>query len=460
MSRKPIIISLLCILFLAGCGTFPTIDGGDGLAPEASGRFVDNGDDVRLLVIDGDTRIILDDQGGNELVMPASTLKIATATMALATLRPDHRFTTLVLATGATHNGLVQGDLILVGGGDPLLDAGDLMGLALATKRQGITGVTGRFLYDEALFASAPVIDAGQPRDASYNPGISALSLAFNRARLTWDNRWRDPAIAPSPATALWPLDYGAGLAGPAGQISLPIKTPGGITAETFRYYARLNGIDLPSAEPGAASGDIRVLATHRSNPLGEIVQEGLEYSNNMVAELIGLGAVRSFGGDGSSLAHSGSAMQRWFAEKIPDENWAKAQMPNHSGLSSVARVTPRQMLSILYYGGDPLLSRLPVAGMDDGTSREWSHPDLSERLFAKSGTMRYVRGVVGRLYAKSGRALDVALYIQNPAARTLYDRQRHHEHQPTAAARAGDGWIAEAKAKEQLILLDLYNRY
>ena len=143
-----------------------------------------------------------------------------------------------------------------------------------------------------------------------------------------------------------------------------------------------------------------------------------------MNAELVGLGAVKALGGDVSRLEASARAMRADYRDKLPGLDWVRAVIPNHSGLSASARVTPRQMLAILHRGGDCLMPLLPAAGFGEGQPLSWSHPGLAGRLWAKSGTLR-TRGAWLGGYAKSGRALDVALYIQDLDKRAFYDRER-----------------------------------
>ncbi len=86
------------------------------------------------------------EQGDPELGQPpASVAKALTAAYGLDILGPEFRFETQVVATGSVKDGVVQGDLILVGGGDPTLNTDDLAGLATKLKQAGITAITGDF---------------------------------------------------------------------------------------------------------------------------------------------------------------------------------------------------------------------------------------------------------------------------------------------------------------------------
>ena len=77
---------------------------------------------VGYLLIDLETGQVLAELNPDLPLIPASTAKLATAVAALDVLGPEHRFSTELLARGALTGGVLHGDLILRGGGDPFLD--------------------------------------------------------------------------------------------------------------------------------------------------------------------------------------------------------------------------------------------------------------------------------------------------------------------------------------------------
>ncbi len=88
------------------------------------------GSDVGLIVLDAATGAVVSDHGGEQLMLPASNMKIITAVDILATMGVDARFTTRVVA------GPTSTDLVLEGGGDPLLTSGILQSLARKAAKQ------------------------------------------------------------------------------------------------------------------------------------------------------------------------------------------------------------------------------------------------------------------------------------------------------------------------------------
>ncbi|HEY0833390.1 MAG TPA: D-alanyl-D-alanine carboxypeptidase, partial [Azospirillum sp.] len=153
---------------------------------EALARHGFTADDVGYLLFDLDDGRALAARQADRPFVPASVAKVPAMLAALSLLGAEHRFTTGLHATGAVRDGVLHGDLILKGGGDPTLATGDLIALAEALAAQGIQRVTGRFAYDATALPELPEIDAGQPWTAGYNTGVSALSLNFNRFQLAW----------------------------------------------------------------------------------------------------------------------------------------------------------------------------------------------------------------------------------------------------------------------------------
>ncbi|NHX27905.1 D-alanyl-D-alanine carboxypeptidase, partial [Escherichia coli] len=99
---------------------------------------------------------------------PDSTAKAVTALYGLHNLGESFRFQTRVLVTGPIHDGRLEGDLILVGGGDPVLDTDDLGDLVADLRVAGLREVRGRFLFDAGALPQVPEIDPDQPDHVGY----------------------------------------------------------------------------------------------------------------------------------------------------------------------------------------------------------------------------------------------------------------------------------------------------
>lgn len=141
------------------------------------------------VIRDLDTGNTLLDFKGDDLLAPASNMKLVTTAAAMATLGADFEFTTRVMARGAISGGALQGDLCLVGGGDPNLSGrfhdGDVLAIfrawAAILKGRGITRVTGDLQYESSMFGGESFCE-GWPKDDQYIKWYCAevTALAFN----------------------------------------------------------------------------------------------------------------------------------------------------------------------------------------------------------------------------------------------------------------------------------------
>ncbi len=444
---------------LALCGAL-------ALSPLAAAGLEGVGADTGYIVTDLDDGAVLAAQRADDAFLPASTAKLATAVAALEILGADHRFETSLRIAGDR--------LYLVGGGDPLLAVEDLMSLARGGVEAGIRQA--RLFYDDSLLERTAEIDAGQSAGATYNPGVSALSLSFNRRRLVWGAKPGGGLRAFAlPGGDLAPLRAlpGKGAAifhrletpqGPSWRVTaqrpgaawMPVRRPSRFTASLFRELAAMQGLALTEPEAGTAPADARTIARHSGPRLVDIAGLSLQYSNNLVAELIGLGASRKLAGRPETLAASAARLQAELDRRLGGDGtgWL---LDRHSGLSSRSRASPRRMAALLRYaagrryGGRSFESLLPVSGWK-GSLADWEdEPALAFRVWAKTGTMYYGRGLAGYLHAASGRRLVFALFTSD-----LEERRRLDALGPEPGAeerKRADAWLARTRKLEQDVL-------
>ena len=329
----------------------------DGRAAAARIAKRPAGTEVGYMLLDVETGQVLAELNADLPLIPASTTKLATAVVALDVLGAEHRYRTELLADGIVEHGVLSGDLILRGTGDPALDLADLLELAVQLGNLGIFRIDGRFLIDDTAFPVLSEIDPRQPAEAAYNPGIGPLSVAFNRVRVAWSGGGTTPITLPpldearfvATSPSLLPAG-GVGLEavgdeavvwqvadrGRRRMASLPVKDPGLHAGRVFRQFARSQGILLDPPQRGAAPASARLLAFHQSAPMRNLLRDMLVYSNNMMAEMIGLAAAQRLSNQPlPGLEAAGTLVVQHLGRLMPEVDWSSATLGNHSGLDA-----------------------------------------------------------------------------------------------------------------------------
>ncbi|AJE48293.1 D-alanyl-D-alanine carboxypeptidase/D-alanyl-D-alanine endopeptidase [Celeribacter indicus] len=367
---------------------------------------------------------------------PASVAKTVTALYALDHLGAEHRFVTRVIATGPVREGIVQGDLVLAGGGDPTLDTDGLGLLAEQLAEAGIRGVSGAFrLYDGALPRVAQ-IDGEQTEYAGYNPTIGGLNVNFNRVHFEWRRQGEDYSLrmdaraerfAPDVQVARvristrdapvfdhepgeerdeWTVARAA--LGNGGARWLPVRLPTVYAGEVFRAVAAQQGVTLDHGTRVEALPEGREVARLESAPLTVVVRDMLKYSTNLTAEVLGLAASRARGLGVTSLPASAAAMTHWARARL---GMRHIDFVDHSGLGGASAVTVADLVHMLSAEGveaqlAPLMKPVPMRDAQGNVMR-----DPPAQVHAKTGTLDFVSTLAGYAEAAGGRRMAFAIF-------------------------------------------------
>ncbi len=376
---------------------------------------------------------------------PASVLKTITALYALAHLGEQFRFETQILATGPVVAGKVQGDVILLGGGDPTLDADMLGDMAAQLATMGLTGVSGRFLAYAGAIPQLGLIAADQPDYVGYNPALGGLNLNYNRVNFEWKRAntgytltmdARGERFIPKVRMAsvkvvqrdapLFTYAGGAGgeqwtvaatALGKGGGRWLPVRQPALYTAEVFQTLCAAQGITLPDAQMVATPPQGIVLQRHYSAPLPDVLRDMLKYSTNLTAEVVGLTASKA-----PDLASSGAMMTQW-AQRVLG---LQGHFVDHSGLGAASRITAGDLVKALLWAKDGALPAIlkNVGVHDDKGKVIKGHP---AQVVAKTGTLNFASALAGYIQPVGGRRLVFAIFTADVPRRdalTLSERE------------------------------------
>lgn len=444
---------LTALLILTGCGrnavspalSAPPVDAAPpvGILPETVG----------YLLYDPARGAIVEQFHRRHPLIPASTTKVLTVGAALDVLGPDFRFSTDLLYNGRISDGVLRGDLFLVGGEDPELHVRDLLQFVDALRSKGVSQVQGRFLYLEKAPFRQERIDEGMEEEAAYNPAIGSLSLESNVLFLRWRKSGpvTEAYFIPSlPGTLLSRRDQdptdaderevifdtaGRDRQGegwkmlrpkqPEGIRPLPVKNAGAYTASVFRLLCKTRGIYLPEATATTSVAGTHI-ARHSSRTLREIGTQIFATSDNAMTELVLLRLAAEKTGSPQSLSDAAATLRSHLLDRMGGIDTAGLQLRNGSGLTSENRVTAEQLLAGLLYadrtaGG--VEAMLPVGGWSQGMQGRLNHPDELFRVVAKPGGIFYSVTLTGFLYPASGRRLAFAILISDLAQRSRYEK-------------------------------------
>lgn len=447
------------------------ISSGNGAAALIS-RFGLPGE-VFCAVADVKTGLQLEAVGGNKGLPPASVAKALTTLYATERLGSGYRFKTRLLATGPVSGGVLKGDLILSGGGDPTLTTDGLAILATKLKEAGVREVSGKFLVDESALPFTRSIDPEQPDHLGYSPAVSGIALNFNRVHFEWKRGAKGYSVAMDARTERYRPDVAMArmkvvnrrvpvytyaerdgadqwtvasqALGKGGSRWLPVRRPGDYAGDVFRTLARSNGIVLPasrSVRNGSRKG--RVLASHSSVELRLILKGMLKYSNNMTAEMVGMTASAADGRRPSSLKASAAEMSRWAAQRFGMKG---TKMVDHSGLGDASRMTAEDLVGALVEvrRNGALRPMLKPFAMRDSRGRvQKAHPI---KVNAKTGTLNFVSGLGGYMTAADGTELAFAIFTADTAKRA---RLKRADREIPEGARA---WNRKSKQLQQKLI-------
>lgn len=425
-----------------------------------------------IVVADARTGRVLEEFGGAAALPPASVTKSVTALYALYTLGPGHRYATRVIGTGPVADGVLKGDLILAGGGDPHLDTDGLVALARDLKARGVSRIVGEFRVWSGALPYQRSIDPGQPDHLGYNPAISGLNLNFNRVYFEWKragNGYRTtmdartdrhrPAVrgidiaVQNRGGALFTYSDKGGreswtvrrnALGKAGGRWLPVRRPDTYAGEVFRTVAAAQGVSLPSPRATSAQPKGTVLAEQASASLGEQVRAMLKYSTNLTAEVTGLSATVHRGGAARSLAASAKEMTRWLRQTY---GVTAARFDDHSGLGPGSRISAAEMCHILSGAGwngplRPFLKDIPLVNANGKRA-----PIEGVAVVAKTGTLNFVSALSGYIDCPNGDKLAFAIFSADLQKRRGLSKSQRER--PEGGAR----WRKRAKAMQQKLL-------
>jgi D-alanyl-D-alanine carboxypeptidase/D-alanyl-D-alanine-endopeptidase (penicillin-binding protein 4) len=426
--------------------------------------------------VDAESGETLYEQNADKYFVPASNMKLFTTALALAKLGPEYRFHTTLETRGTiSSEGVLNGDLALVGRGDPNLSNRKfpyelkeefdgppekaLVELADALAAKGVKEISGGVVGDDSYFPRERYPNGWEIDDMvwEYGAAISAIVVDDNTVALTLtpgEQAGNPVQAAVTPATPDFTVENevvtsaadvkpdltltrepGSNLVVVKGSLPaksaprklvLAIEEPAQHAAAALKRLLEERGIKIGGVakgrhDRGEAAADPAVLAEHVSVPLGDAVKLINKISQNLHAEMLLRTAARQNG----VWATPDELM------KVPADFYAAAGIApgdviqtDASGLSRHDLVTPRAIVTLLSFAQKqpwfgPYSASLPVAGVDGTLEDRMKNTAAAGRIHAKTGSVEHVRTLSGFAETPGGRRVIFSFLSNNQGGKS-----------------------------------------
>jgi D-alanyl-D-alanine carboxypeptidase/D-alanyl-D-alanine-endopeptidase (penicillin-binding protein 4) len=396
--------------------------------------------------------------GADRALNPASTMKLLTTYAALELLGPAYVWVTDAYAGGPMKDGVLAGDLVLRGRGDPKLTIENFWLLLRGLRGRGLREIRGDLVLDRSYFLPGEDYDPGrfdeQPT-RPYNTGPDALLVNFKSVRVQFipDLEARavhivtEPVLAPVQVVNDLTLDAKGPCGDWLGKLKLDAQGNaqsarfvfGGVFAascgERVRHFSvlshpqyvsalfrelwrELGGTFAGGVREGVAAPDAKLVASVQSPTLSEVVRDINKFSNNVMARqlFLTLGAVEA--GAPASTEKTARVIRQWLAGK--GLSFPELVLENGSGLSRVERISAKNLGALLLAAYrspvmPELMASMPLVAVDGTMKKRLSGADVAGQAHIKTGTLSGARAIAGYVLDGHGRRV-VVVFIVNHA--------------------------------------------
>jgi D-alanyl-D-alanine carboxypeptidase/D-alanyl-D-alanine-endopeptidase (penicillin-binding protein 4) len=399
------------LLLLAACA--PSTQGGRGVTPLRNPReqlrySIDSlasnpifrNSNVGILVLNPRTGDTLFSRNANKLFMPASNEKIITGAVALALLGPEYRYQTKFAVRGTVRDGVLDGDLVVIGRGDPTVSdraQGNAMTwmsrVADSLSARGIKSITGSLLrggnaFPDSIYGYGWEIDdvlteSGAPVDELlYDEGMTKTMTQIDGRDTTVDIATTAPARTYLEALA---------------------------TALSMHSIRVNRGI---SDSVVAIAPEPALLFTVTSPPLRDILKLLEKPSQNQIAEILlhTIGLEKT--GVGSADSGAAVVQRQLLAWGVQRDGFVYY---DGSGMSRHNLVSPETIVNVLVAiqrdtAFQAFYDALPIAGVDGTLRTRMVGTKAAGNMHAKTGTLEFVRSLSGYVTDADGDRLVFSL--------------------------------------------------
>ncbi len=390
---------------------------------------------------------------------PASVMKLVTAFAAFGILGPAHTWTTRVMTNGTLREGVLDGDLYIVGGADPVLSYERVWKLLRQLRAIGITVVRGDLILDGSALAlpdhDPSAFDGRGLRP--YNSGPHGLLLHFNTlllnlqpartagapvgvvssppiAGLRIDNR----IVTETGACGVWHRNLDARLeATPAGTSLIllgglpascgertwsaaPLPPQAFATAVVAALWEEVGGQLTGSVRSGIAPAGAEAITSDASPALAEVVREMNKWSSNVIARQL-LASIGRRSPASPHMVAAGANLTLAHLQQAGIDTHGLV-IENGAGLSRIERIRADSLGAMLLAAWQrpfmpEFIAALPLAGIDGTAHRRLSGSPARGQAHIKTGTINQVRAIGGYVLDRNGRRHAVVMMVNDARA-------------------------------------------
>jgi len=384
---------------------------------------------------------------------PASVMKVLSIYANVLKLGFNYRWPTEFYSTGKIKNGVLKGDLLVKGYGDPTLSSKDLPSIVAEIKAKGIRKITGNIVIDRSYFAVGNKNNSGfdkhtyspynaMPDAMMFNERISTICVAPNKnsvrkkvpdgsyvlqnnlqrvnkpckGRYSWPGMKIDNSSSTPVVVLKGKISKRCGNRNLCQVITKPYKS--------FYYALRADLKEAGLSVGGGMRinkipGNAHKLFTHYSRSLEKIVSRTAKKSNNLYARhlLLYLGA--KLYGAPATLSKGRQAVEYILKSRgaLPK---GTLRIDNGCGLSRTAKLTAKLLAGVLDDGykryGIRWMKILSIAGVDGTIKRRFRGTVVRNRAWMKTGTLKRVKNISGYVKSKNGRFYTVVILVNSKA--------------------------------------------
>lgn len=403
---------------------------------------------VTLKVIDLETGETIYDRGGDRLQVPASNLKIYTSACALDLFGPEHRFKTIVRTDGDIVDGVLHGNLLLIGGGDAMFTSKDLRKLTKRVVEElGIKKIVGKVVVDNSRYAPRLKGPGWMWDDepSYYNMSVTPLMVDFNvlTVKLMPDSegfvyaKLDPPSVSPELFSVDEQTAYGDALAtrrpfteaieyrgdrqfDESQDVRMTMHDAGPWAAGVFTQMLADERVNFTppakgAAPPARAGVEPRELV-HEGPTLAETLEHFNHVSENAIGEVLLHEIAIAKGSKRPDWPQGAKAISDWLVETAQLEP-GSFRLVDGSGLSRYNLISADSALRLLKYLNEsedfePFFKSLPTSEVKLADADLEGASDRSDvpRVAAKGGSMSSVSTMSGYLRTLDGRRLGFSL--------------------------------------------------